>query len=264
MPAGDPTAGQVVGAPGAGFDQLQQPRSQMRREGGRAELIVHDPHLGPLGELEHGHGEVPSLGRIQPRGAHDEVPWIGVAYRILPFELAPAVDGAGAGLVALVVGTPGLPVEDVVGGEVQDRDPALLRGDRQDPGAAGVSREGRLRVALGAVHIRVGRGVEEEVGTRLVESLLHLAPVADVELGLARGDHLVGAEAGPHHSAELPFGSGDQDPHRTAPSKRGSSCSIAARVGARRSFSESTGSSIGHRTATTGSSQAKPISPPGS
>ena len=142
--------------------------------------------------------------------------------------------------------------------------PPSLGGLRQDSGTAGVAGEGHLRVALGAIHVRVGGGVEKQVRTRLVESRLHLAPVADVEVRLARGDHLVGAEARLHHSAQLPFRSGEEDPHRPTPSRRGSRCSIAARVGALRSFGESTGSSMGQGTATTGSSQAKPISSAGS
>ena len=92
--------------------------------------------------------------------------WSGLAAATSrsPRELARAVDVERAGVVVLAPGAAGGAVEDVVGGEVQERQPARGGGGGHGAGGGGVDRLGQRRLVLGAVDLGVGGGVDDDVG----------------------------------------------------------------------------------------------------
>jgi hypothetical protein len=206
----------MPGPKALGGDETADRLGEVRRPRGGAVLVVHHAQLGPGGEREERAREVPSLKRVQPGGAHEEVARLVGADGLLSGELAPSVDGARCRHRLLVQGTAPLAGEDVVGGDVQQGDAAVRGRARQDLGPRGIRPEGALGVALRPVHVGPGGGVDHEIGADGVEGGVHRGAVGDVQRRARQTAHLVRAEGGGKGPAELAGGSRHQDAHRSA------------------------------------------------
>ena len=104
-------------------------------------------------------------------------------------------------------------VEDVVGADVDELRPGLLRRVGDVPRAGGVDREGRRRVLLALVEVVEGRGVDDEVGRSLAHDSRDRVRVHDVDIRVAQArdlgaDSLEGVD---DVAAELAGGPQDED-----------------------------------------------------
>ena len=226
--------GQVVDAERqARVDDLARGGSQVADVGGAAELVGDDAHLvALLGEAQHGAHEVGARPAEEPGGAQHP----GVAAHQgcgLAAELRAAVDALRAGAVALDVRGALRPVEDVVGGVVDER----LADRCHVLRAADVRDRGALRVVLGAVDVRPGGGVQHDVHLGQPDRRRQ-RHVPGVEVN--PGDLVAGERLG-ERGAELAVRSGDQE-------------------AADRSLSLSVGSLVLHRSTTRGSFHGTPSS----
>ncbi len=185
----------------------------MGHVGGRAELVADDPHLAAVGEGAHREREVAAEGAVEPGGTHDLVSRVLGAHRLLARQLAAAVGGEGMGRVELVVGASSAAVEHVVGRDVHHAQTALGGRQRQVARADCVSREGTLRVALGAVDGVVGGGVHHQVRLDARHLGADRGQVGDVELRVAARHDLVARPPAGDGTAELAAGAGEQHLH---------------------------------------------------
>lgn len=161
-------AGAVVGAVGGARAQhVEDGLGHVAREGQASQLVVHDRDLSELvlgvgdavGEALHRLDEVVSLAD-DPGAAHDVVAR-APGHGDVASGLGLAVDGKRAERLPLGVDLGGA-VEDVVGGNVDERDPVL------GAGAGEQRRPGRVRLpgghaaleSLGPVDRRVGAAVD--------------------------------------------------------------------------------------------------------
>ena len=144
-----PGAGAVVGAVGGVRPQhVEDGRGHVAREGKAAQLVVHDRDLRELillvgytvGQPLHGLHEVVPLAD-DPGAAHDVVAG-APGHGDVAGGLGLAVDGQRAERLVLVMHLGGA-VEDVVGGNVDERDAV--------PGAGAGEQRGPRRVGLPAV-----------------------------------------------------------------------------------------------------------------
>ena len=154
---------------------------QVADVGGRAALVVDDAHLVPLGpEAKHRAHEVVASPAEEP-GAPDDP---AVPHLALAEELRAPVRAERRRLVGLDVRRALRAVEDVVGGEVDDR-----RAERGHvPRPLDVDAERACLVGLGAVHVRPGRRVQHEPG--LVsegDRLRHVELVPRARIGVGEG-----------------------------------------------------------------------------
>src|SRR5215213_598923 len=114
----------------------------------------------------------------------------------LAFELRGAVRAQGVRVVALRVEAPLLaPVEDVVGGDLDEGRAREPRGGRHNLHALRVDEEGALRVQLAAVNVRPGGAVDNRVGTEARESLARPALVGHVQPPAVEREDLVSQTA---------------------------------------------------------------------
>ncbi len=86
-----------------------------------------------------------------------------------------------------------------------------------DPGGAErVDEEGAVGIALTGVDLCPGAGVDDDVGVRAQDGLVHGVAVAEVERPAVAGDHLVARLAARAHElmAELAACTRDEDAHQ--------------------------------------------------
>ena len=130
---------------------------EVHRVGRAAALVVHDRDLVAFRpESQHRPDEVVPDRPEEPRGADDPRP---VARGRFPVQLRAAVGAERVRRVRLDVRLALRPVEDVVAREVDERQAErgdVLRAADVDGGRA-------LRVVLGPVHVRPGRGVQDDL-----------------------------------------------------------------------------------------------------
>ena len=137
---------------------LARRRREVPDVGRRAALVVDDRDLVPLlAEPEHRADEVRARRAEEPRRADDPGPFAGGR---LAVQLRPPVRGLRVRPVRLHVRLALASVEDVVGRVVDER--RAEGGDVR--GAADVDRGRALRIVLGAVDVRPGGRVEDDVG----------------------------------------------------------------------------------------------------
>ena len=103
-------------------------------------------------------------------------------HELLAGELAHAVDAKWPRGILLDVGAARLPVEDVVGGDVNQERPNRLGGVRKVPRSRRVHGECRHRLALRGVDPDVGRRVEEDVRPHASHDSSHRIAIGDVQL----------------------------------------------------------------------------------
>lgn len=237
-------AGAVIGAVGGVRPQhVEDGLGHVAREGQAAQLVVDDGDLlepvlrvgDAVGERPHGLDEVVPLAD-DPGAAHDVVAR-APGHGDVAGGLGLAVDGQRAEGLVLVMHLGGA-VEDVVGGDVDERDAVPGAGAGEKGGAGGVGLPGG-RAALGGlgfIHGRVGAAVDHGaverpvvlcVGVRVghvegvdvaeVEVLGHAAPLGErahraAQLAVAAGDE--GAlrchrdDVGEHRVVEVGLGDG--------------------------------------------------------
>ena len=219
----DRLAGELVPRRVAAVREMDDPRDAPVDEGadgggevprvrGAPDLVVDDGELAPAGlhALEDRVHEVRAAGPEDPGRAHDEHLVAFLERAPLAGELAAPVGVDGVHGVVLAVRTDGAPAEDVVRRDVDER-----RADLAAPG--GEEADGDVvdavvvRVRLGRVHARVGRGVEDESHARL-DGGVHGGDVRDVE---SRAREAFGRrELAPEGAAQHAAGSEDHRLHR--------------------------------------------------
>src|SRR5262249_31691286 len=113
-------------------------------------------------EAQHGPDEVAASWAVDP-GRPDDVAAIVQCQRLpLAPQFGAAVDAQGIRLVPFEVRLAFAPLEDVVRGHVHGRRPDLARRARAVAGAQRVRPVGSLGVALAAVDVGVGAGVDDD------------------------------------------------------------------------------------------------------
>ena len=157
--------GHVVDAELEALDQAHDPVGEVPGVGRRADLVADDEDLAAAGgQAQHRLHEVVAADPEEAGRADHEVALVGGRGRLLAGQLGAAVGGERRRLVALDVGLALGPVEDVVGGDVDDA--GADRGGRGGDvaGAGPVDREGRLLGLLGPVDVGPGGAVDDDVG----------------------------------------------------------------------------------------------------
>ena len=219
-PAGDaPGARAVVGAVrGAGAQQVEDRGGHVAREGGAAQLVVHDGDAAQgvarvrhaVGERGHGPREVAAVAH-DPAGAQDIVP--GAArHGEVAGGLGLAVDGEGAEGLRLVVHLAGA-VEDVVGGDVDERDPVLRAGPREQ------GRPRRVRPPAGGAALRRLGLVDRRPGAAVHDRAVEVPVVAVVLGGVGEVEGVDVAEVERGDEAAL-LREGAHGPPQLAPAAR--------------------------------------------
>ena len=178
---------------------LARRRGEVTDVGRRPALIGDDRDLVPLlAEPQHRADEVRPRRPEEPGGAHDPGP---LACSRFAVELRPPVRRLRVRPVRLHVRPALTAVEDVVGRVVDER--RTEGGDVRSP--ADVDRGGALRIVLGAVDIRPGGRMEDDVGLFEPGGRRQL----DVPVSARQGDHAVHGELLGERAAELPARAGD-------------------------------------------------------
>src|SRR6266545_924487 len=169
VPGARAAAGEVVGAVLTGPHQRPQAGGQVRRPGGAADLVGDHLEQRPLaGQPQDRLDEVAAGVAVHPGGADQVVAAPDLAQGLLAGQLGAAVDAGRLGRVVLAVALRSaqarLPVEDVVGGEVQQLGVDLRAGQGEVARAEAVVAEGAVRVALATVHVGPRGRVQHQVG----------------------------------------------------------------------------------------------------
>ena len=238
--------------------------------GGRGRLAVlvghHAEMLGLAACADHRAHEVPPRGRDDPGGAqHDGVAADG-QHRLLAGKLRGAINAERCRRVGFDVGRALDAVEDVIGGDMDERDPRLGSQHGEPGGAVPVGAEGRRRVILGGIDGSVGGGVDHRgEAVRREGRRDRLRPV-EVERGTADVKHRQGPPCPRQRGGELPTASGDEDRPRHQARAWLNQAGQSTRRGRTRSFSDSTARSgpIGQGMPRSGSLQSTPHSVEGS
>ena len=213
----------IVGSVGGVRDKhVKDGVGHVAREGQAAQLVVHDGDLRELvlgvgdavGQALHGLDEVVPLAD-DPGAAHDVVAR-AARHGDVAGGLGLAVDGKRAEGLLLVVHLGGA-VEDVVGGHVDERDPVLGAGAREQGGAGRVGLPGG-RAALGGlgfIHGGVGAAVDHGAVERPVvlgvgRRVGHVEGVDVAEVEVLGDAALLGQPA--DRAAQLAVAAGDERP----------------------------------------------------
>ena len=131
MPGGVAAAGGMEDAAEAVLPPIRQPIGDGEDGGGevggggRTAALVGD-HAQPAGfarGIEHGQHEILAGRRIDPGGAQHDGMGARCKHRLLAGQLARAIDAHGTGRVGLDIGRALQPVEDIVGGDVDEGTP---------------------------------------------------------------------------------------------------------------------------------------------
>lgn len=167
------------------------------------------------------------------------------AHRLFAAELAGAVDAERSADVLLAVGAAQVAGEDVVAGQLEQRDAPLLRRLRQVRGAVAIDRPGPRRLRLGAIHRGVGGGIDDQLRTHPFHLRGDLRSIADIQLrGPQPDDRPVCRRMAQQLAAQLAVSAGDQHAQRRGrigAVHRPCACSSPARLGRARSLSDSSG-----------------------
>jgi hypothetical protein len=158
------------------LDHVRGHASQFEAPGGPAVLVVDDTESFALtGKTQDGTQEVVAGYAIDPTGAKDEVRVGAAADGGFAGELSAAVGVQGAGQVRLDVGGRFGSVEDIVGGEVDERRTNGCRFFREYRRCCGVEGKGYRRFRFRLVDCGVRGGVDDPAG-------------ADFSMSLAKGE----------------------------------------------------------------------------
>ena len=214
-------AGAVVGAVGGVRAQhVEDGLGHVAREGQAAQLVVHDgdllePVLGvgdAVGERLHRLDEVVPLAD-DPGAAHDVVARAACNGDVAG-GLGLAVDGERAEGLVLGVDLGGA-VEDVVGGDVHERDAVLGAGagEERRAGRVGLPGDDTALGGLRFIHGRVGTAVDHGAVERPVVLYVgvrvgHVEGVDVAEVEVLRDAALLGERA--HRMAQLAVAAGDE------------------------------------------------------
>ena len=214
-------AGAVIGAVGGARPQhVEDGPGHVPREGQAAQLVVNDrdllePVLGvcdAVGQALHRLDEVAALAD-DPAGAHDVVAR-APGHGDVAGGLGLAVDGQRAEGLVLLMHLGGA-VEDVVGGDVHERDAVLGAGagEQRRPGRVGLpgggAALGGLRFIHGGVGAAVDHGaVERPVVLRVGVRVGHVEGIDVAEVEVLGDAALLGQLA--HRMAQLAVAAGDE------------------------------------------------------
>ena len=226
---------------------------QVRRIGGRAELVVHDAERRRIARFAAGAGQAEDRGHEvapgaeDPAGPQDERIGQRGAHPPFPLQLAAAVLRGRGWRILLGIGPLPLAIEDVVRRHVDESHAAGRAFLRQDARGLGIDAPRLGGLALAAVDPREGSRVGHDLGPGSVQRGPHSRAIRDVEPAMVEGrrQNLVAPrrEASLQALAELSAGSRDQPAHgrpRITRSRRctqtGSLSCVLSRV-ARRSAS---------------------------
>ncbi len=224
---GQPEPGRLPGARrvidprrGGRPDQGGDPPGHVHRPGGLPALVVHHLDRSRAARLaDHRPDEAAAVRPVQPGGAQHVTPQPRLAqHGLLTSQLGPAVRGPRRGPAVFRVRLAGLAVEDVVGGQLDQRGAGrgALRGQARH--CLPVDPERRGLVGLGGIDRGPRRAVDHHVRGPAVQGRLDLAGIGDVEVGAAQpGDRRTApVEDGDEIPAEHPPGAGDQPPAHLA------------------------------------------------
>ena len=163
------------------------------RGGRAAALVVDDGEAVALaGKPQDGLHEIMAVRAIDPGRAQDHVARIVGRDRALACELARAIDIERGGRVGFDVRRVLLAVEDVVGGNMDERNGVAFGLGGEMCGRLGVDGERSGLVALGAVDVGVGGGVDDGIPWGGGDQLGDRRGISKVAVG-ARGRNDVGA-----------------------------------------------------------------------
>ena len=161
---------------------------------GQALVGHHSQRVLLARSRDHALHEVPALGgaaapAVEPGGPNDQR---AVAVRersVFAGQLGDRVDAPRAGQVSLVVRLASIAGEDVVRAHVDEQSAPRLGAAPAPIPLHGlhVDREGAGHLALADLDVVERRAVEYDRGADRLERRGHLAPVGDVEFGVARG-----------------------------------------------------------------------------
>ena len=169
VPGAKAFAGGVEQSGGVGFGHGQDLLGEAAGPGGGAELVIHDAQsfLGFVGgPAQDGFEEVVAVGTIEPGRAQNGVAWIAFLDLALAGKFALAVDADGIGCVGLDIGLRNgpRPVEDVVGGDMDEEDAVGLGAGGEQGRAVAVHVPGLGDIGFGAINGGVGGAVDQHIG----------------------------------------------------------------------------------------------------
>lgn len=164
---------------------------QMRNVGRVAALVGHDAQLGAfLRQAHDGAQEILSVRRIEPGGAHDQVPRIRSPDGEFTFEFGAAVDACRFHRIGFDVGLRLGAVEHIVGGDVNDRAGVSAGRGCEHGGTVTVDGKRGAGIVLGLVDGRVRCRVDHQIWAQGRQDGSDGRLVQQIEPGPSQCDHI--------------------------------------------------------------------------
>ncbi len=202
--------------PVASLDQELHGGGKIPGIGGGPDLIVDDLQgLDRRGLLQDGLHEILAVPAVQP-GRPDQEIALGKVLEIpLALQLGGPVDVERRRRVLFAVGGPLPAVEDVIGAEMDERDPPAPAGQGDIFHTDGIDGKASLPVRLATVHVRIGGGVDHDLRRTLLNDTPAIALRNDVEGVHVPPRHIVSPCQAEHQIApQHPLVAQYENPHR--------------------------------------------------
>ena len=143
---------------------LRDRAGDVRRAGRGADLVGDDPqHRALSGEAQHRLDEIVPVRAVDPGGAQDNVLAQRLAHGALAGLLARAVNPQRIDRIVLSVGAALGAVEDIIGRDMDQRNAGFAARRRDIGRSDAIGGPSGIGLALGAVHRRIGGGVDDDV-----------------------------------------------------------------------------------------------------
>ena len=191
------------------LDHREDPQREVSGVGRGSDLVEDHLQRLPFGrQPQHRFQKIVPECRVEPRRAQDQIVTAGFGDGLLPGELRASVDAQRRRRGLLGVGRVGLSIEYVVGRNVDQRSSRGRCCRREVRRGEAVQTVGRRLVLLGALHIGVGRAVDDRFGAGLLRGPANGPGVGNVELRSVGEDVIVGRYGAQtlHFAAQLSVG----------------------------------------------------------
>ena len=199
----------LVAAELLALDHREDPQREVPGIGRSSDLVEDHVQRLPFGrQPQHRFQKIVPECRIEPCRAQDQVTASRCLDGLFPGELRASIDAQRRGRGLLGVGCVGCSVEDVVGRNVDQRGSRGGCRRREVCRGEAVQAVGRRLVLLGALHIGVGRAVDDRFGAGLLRGPEDGPGVGDVEFRHVGEDVIVGRYGAQtlHFAAQLSVG----------------------------------------------------------
>lgn len=203
-----------------GYAAFGKPQDRMRQIGRisrRSDLVVHHvQRIAFAAQPQHRLNEIIPVLRVEPCGTNHA----GIAParfdRLLSGQFRAAVNALRRGRTVFLQRMTTLPVEHVIGRNMDQTDPALPGDAGQHFRALHVDFRRRFGIAFGPVHRRIGRTVDDQVDRMFLRQSCDTRPIRDIRLrDIGKYEPVLRVHSGNflQRTTQLPISAGNQYIH---------------------------------------------------